>query len=183
MLIESKLKYVVLIFLLYSCKPKNTNLSINNKHLTLVDGVMLYKKQPFSGTLSSKTDTLTTYKITYVEGQKEGKEEKFFFNGNLAESRFYTNGKKYGIHRAWWNKEQLKSEYHFNSNGNYHGVMREWYSNGQLSKEFNYINGKENGAQKLWDATGRIKANYSVINGERFGLIESKNCKPIANVK
>ncbi len=182
MFFTSKIKYLILFILLNACQAK-TNIDINNKDLSLVKGLMLYKKKPFSGILFSKIDTLIIYKTTYVNGQKNGIEQKFFFNGDLAEQRFYTKGKKSGTHRAWWNKDQLKYEYHFDNNANYNGILQEWYSNGQLLKKFNYINGKEDGTQKMWDATGRIKANYSVINGERFGLIESKNCKPIANVK
>ena len=173
----SNLKYLFFIFLLNACQSKVQNLSVNDSHLSLVDGVMLYEQQPYSGILFSKTDTLTIYKVTYLKGQKHGMEQKYFHNGNLAQVRHYTKGKESGTHKAWWDKTQLMSEYHFDSVGNQIGLQREWHTNGQLAKEFNYNNGEESGAQKSWDFTGKIKANYVVINGERFGFIGSKNCK------
>jgi len=179
----NKIKCFFLCILLYACQAKVDNLDINNKELTLANGLMLYKEKPYTGTLFSKTDTLTTYKVTYVKGKKHGKEQKFFFNGDMAELRFFNDGIKNGTHHSWWNKDQLKSVKHFDSLGNYTGPHLEWYSNGQLTKELNYINGKEDGPQKKWDITGKITANYIVVNGERFGLIGSKKCNPYGKVE
>ena len=178
MFLISNIKYFFLFFLFYACQTKIDSININNKQLALVDSTMLYKEKPFSGMLFSKIDTLTNYKAAYINGKKHGKEQKFFFNGHLAELRFYNQGKKKGIHQSWWNKKQLKSEYHFDDDGNYIGTQREWHANGQLHKEFNYTKGNEDGKQKSWDFTGKISANYEVINGERFGLISSNKCKP-----
>lgn len=174
----SNLKYFLFIFCLYSCQSKVNKFNITDDNLSFSNGVMLYKEKPYSGILFSKIDTVTTYNAIYLEGKKHGKEQKFFYKGDLAELRYYTNGKKSGTHRTWWNKEQIKLEYHFDTAGNQIGTQREWYSNGQLFKEFNYHNGKEDGTQKSWDITGKINANYIVIDGERFGFIGSKNCNP-----
>ena len=183
MLTISNIKYLFFIFLVYACQHKSNKLDINNDHLALVKGVMLYKEKPYSGILFSKTDTITTSIVAYKNGKKHGKEEKFFFDGNIAESRFYTNGKKSGTHRVWWNKNQLKSEYHFDDIGNYIGPQYEWYGNGQLHKELNYTNGKEDGSQKSWNITGQITANSIVLNGERFGSISSKKCNYVSDSK
>ncbi|TSE04178.1 toxin-antitoxin system YwqK family antitoxin [Aquimarina algiphila] len=172
-----KTRYLFLIFLLYACNSEVNDLNINDRNLTLDNGYMYYKDKLYSGTLFSKIDTLTVNEITYLEGKKHGKEQKFFFNGKLAVLRFYTHGKKSGTHKAWWNNGQLKFVNHFDINGNPIGTQRAWYSNGKLAEELNYTNGKEDGTQKLWDFNGKIKANYQVLNGERFGLIGSLNCK------
>lgn len=174
----SNVQYVLLIFLLCSCQSKVHRLEITDDELNFSNGIMLYKEKPYSGILFSKIDTVTTYSAVYQEGKKHGKEQKFFYKGDLAELRYYNKGKKSGTHRSWWNKEQIKFEYHFDINGNQIGTQREWYSNGQLFKEFNYYNGKEDGPQKSWDITGKIDINYVVIAGERFGFIGSKNCNP-----
>ena len=164
--------------LLYACQTKVHKLNINDQDLALTNAIMLYEEKPYSGTLFSKTDTLITYQANYLHGIKHGKEQKYFYNGNLAEERFYTKGKKTGTHRAWWDNNQLKLEQHFDSIGQPKGSHREWYRNGQLSKEFNYRNGQEDGMQKSWDIKGELSANYVVIQGERFGFIGSKNCNP-----
>ncbi len=181
MFVVSNTKYVFLITFLSACQPSIKNLNLTNDDLAFKNEIILYKEKPYSGTLFSKNDTLTTYQAMYVDGKKHGKEQKFFYNGTIAELRFYTQGKKSGTHRSWWNKEQLKSEYHFDNTGHYIGLQQEWYPNGQLAKEFNYTNGKENGTQKTWNSAGQITANYVVINGERFGFIGSKSCKYVKN--
>ncbi|RKM92416.1 toxin-antitoxin system YwqK family antitoxin [Aquimarina sp. AD10] len=173
-----KIRFLLFLFFLNTCDSEVNNLNINDKDLALANGVMYYKDMPYSGTLSSKIDTLIVNRITYLNGKKHGKEQKFFFNGELAAVRFYTDGKKSGTHKGWWDNGQLEFVYHFDDNGNQIGMQQEWYSNGQLAKEFNFTNGKEDGTQKKWDFKGKIIANYLVINGERFGLIGSINCKP-----
>ena len=202
MLTIQNVPYLLLILVLSACQSKVITLNVTNKNLALVNGIMLYKEKPYSGMLFSKIDTLNTYKDMYVpgkvfskmdtlttytamylEGKKHGKEQKFFYNGTLAEVRFYTQGNKSGKHQTWWDKKQLKAEYHFSHAGDYMGKQREWHHNGQLAKEFNYNNGKEDGTQKLWDFDGKIKANYEVINGERFGFIGSKDCKYVIEIE
>ncbi len=173
-----KIRYLVLFFLIYACNYESIDLTIDDKNLTLSKGILSYKGKRYSGTLSSKIDTLTVNRISYLNGKKHGKEEKFFFNGKLAAVRFYTHGKKSGTHKAWWDNGQLEFVYHFDTKGNKIGIHNEWYSNGQLAKAFNFTDGKQDGTQKMWDYNGKIKANYQVINGERFGLIGSINCKP-----
>lgn len=176
--ITSSLKFIFLTLLFYGCHSKVDRITINNEHLALSNNIVLYKQKPYSGILYSKIDTVTTYRAAYVNGKKDGEEQKFFFNGKLSESKFYTQGKKTGTHRTWWNNNQLMSEYHFDYQGNYIGKQREWFSNGKLLKELNYTNGKETGNQKKWNFEGKLIANYEVIDGETFGLISSNTCKP-----
>ena len=178
MFFTSKLKYFFAVFLFYGCQPDVTSINVTSKHLSIVDSVMLYRNKPYSGTLLSKIDTVITYKVNYLDGIKHGEEQKFFFNGDKAELKYFNKGKKTGTHKSWWYNNQIKSEYHFNDTGNYIGTQREWHSNGQLIKEFNYANGKEEGKQKKWDIKGKITTNYETINGERYGLIGSNKCKP-----
>ncbi len=172
------LSSLLLILVVCSCQSNVNKLNVKDRNLDLTDGIMLYEGKPYSGVLFSKIDTLTTYTATYLDGKKHGEERKFFYDGRLASSGFYTQGKKSGTHRTWWNRDQLKSEYTYDDSGNYIGKQLEWYRNGQLSKEFHYnMNGEQDGTQKLWNLAGRIKANYEVINGKSYGLIESKDCK------
>ncbi len=177
MYVTTKIIFVFLLFSLFSCNPKTHNLDVSNKDLKPKGDLLYYKDKPFSGILSSRVDTLAINKVSYLEGRKHGEEQKLFANGKLAAIRFYQNGKKSGIHKAWWSNGQLKFIKKFDSDGNPVGIQQEWYSNGKLAKEFNYIDGKESGSQKIWDYQGKIVANYQVINGERFGLIGSVNCK------
>ena len=150
---------------------------VSDVNLKLDNGILFYNKVPFKGLLVEyySVEDLKSV-IEYVDGKKQGYERHRFKNGSLAMERFYRNGFKTGIHKAWWENGTLKFEYHFNDKGEFHGQVNEWSPSGQLYMSFNYKNGKEVGSQRLWKVDGSIKANYEVINGERFGLIGLKKC-------
>ena len=175
-----KIYTITLLFFLIACEPapQVMKLDIKNADLKLTDGIMLYKGKPYTGNTFFKNDTIVINTASYVNGKKHGEEKRFFYNGNVAVSRSYTNGEPTGTHKTWWENKQLKSVYDFDEAGNKIGIHREWYRDGRLAKEFHYTNGKEDGTQKIWNLDGEIEANYIVINGERFGLIGSVNCKP-----
>ncbi len=177
MLTSIKIKYIPLILLIFSCQSKALKLDIKAKNLSLTNGIMLYKDKPYTGVLYSKNDTITLYRVSYLKGIKHGKEERFYFDGLPASQRFYTNGKKVGVHKGWWSNQQPKFITHFDNAGNLTSTQREWLSNGMLIKELHFANGNEKGWQKSWDINGKIKSNYVVINGERFGLIGYNKCK------
>jgi antitoxin component YwqK of YwqJK toxin-antitoxin module len=164
-----------------SCHEKETEsvleLNIDNPKLKIINGVVFYEKAPFLGIIKNFDEVnQTNNRAMYVDGKKDGVEEKRFLNEAIAEQRFYTDGLKSGIHKSWWKNGVLKFEYHFDNKGFYNGTVKDWYQNGQLVKEFNYVNGKEKGPQKMWLINGNIKANYTVVNGDRFGLIGLKKC-------
>ena len=136
-----KIICILLIFNLFSCKPKTYHLDVSNTDLESKENLLYYKNQPFSGTLSSKVDTVVINEANYLNGKKHGKEQKLYANGEIAVLRFYQNGKKSGIHKAWWNNGQLKFVRQFDNYGNPTGIQQEWYSNGKLAKELHYMNG------------------------------------------
>lgn len=163
-----------------SCQKKQVLEAVivksDDAELQLVNGTLLYKNVPFTGTLFhydalNQTDNETQY----VSGKKEGLELKKYTDQSIAEERHYKKGLKVGIHKGYWKNGEWKFEYHY-KDGVYHGYFREWYPNGQMVKDFHYLNGKEEGAQRMWRSDGKIRANYVVKNGERFGLIGLKKC-------
>jgi antitoxin component YwqK of YwqJK toxin-antitoxin module len=178
--------YFFLITAFLSCKnTRQTTVELlkSNTNLQLKNGVLFYKSDLFSGSISSFDQVNQTKNTsTYLKGKKNGEETKFFLNDLIAERRFYTNGLKTGIHQGFWNNGDLKFEFHFNKKGEYHGTVKEWYQNNQIFKAFNYKNGKEVGSQKMWQSNGNIRANYVVKNKERFGLIGLKKCYSV-NIK
>ena len=172
--------YIAILCCFISCKEgEKAQLVLFEEHtqLQLNNGVLYYNDAPFNGTLKSFNKVNQTKNtVNYLNGKKEGEERKLFQNDSLAELRFYKNGLKVGLHKAWRESGQQLFEYPYSNQGVYHGTIKEWYANGQLVREFNYINGKEVGSQKMWLSNGNIRANYTVVNGERFGLIGLKKC-------
>ena len=145
--------------------------------LELINGVLMYEDQPFSGSIESYFDSgKIKSKVFLNKGKKEGLETIWYPNDSVFSERYYKNGLKTGIHQAWWVNGNPKFLYHFNEKGEYHGNVKEWYETGTLFRDFNYVNRRETGSQRMWYITGKIKANYEVVNGERFGLIGLKKC-------
>jgi len=172
--------FITILCCFISCNEREkATLVLFKEHsqLQLNNGVLYYNDAPFNGTLKSFNEVNQTRNTTnYMHGKKDGEERKIDQNGTLAELRYYKNGLKVGVHKAWRKNGQQLFEYPYNNLGRYHGAMKEWYANGQLVRLFNYVDGKEVGPQKMWLSNGNIKANYTVVHGERYGLIGLKKC-------
>ncbi|WP_424003598.1 toxin-antitoxin system YwqK family antitoxin [Maribacter sp. IgM3_T14_3] len=162
---------------LFSCNKEKVIVDKANDEIELVNGVLFYQNTPFNGLLVSKYDDSTfKTKLEYVDGRKDGYEKQWYPNGQLSQTRWYTEGLKTGNHIGWWEDGLQKFSYQFNEKGEYEGNRKEWYRNGKLILDFNYYKGKEIGSQRMWTDSGKIRANYVVKNGERFGLIGLKKC-------
>lgn len=137
---------------------------------------LLYRGSYFTGiTYSLHSSGDTSVIGTYVKGQLDGWNRKWFTDGQLMEERFYRKGKKEGLHKGYWENHKPRFEYAF-VDGEHHGSFSEWYQNGQLFKQMNFVNGYEEGSQRLWWENGSVRANYVVKNGRRYGLIGLKLC-------
>lgn len=179
-------KHILLLFVIcVSCstpvKENQLIVTYQQRFFLMKDGILLYRGKPFTGKLLTYDEINKTHdSAIYKNGKKHGKEEKRYVSDVLAEQRFYTNGVKTGVHKAWWPNKTLRFQYHFNQEGAYHGTVEEWYENGQPFKVFNYKDGKESGSQKMWQIDGKLRANFVTIRGERFGLIGLKKCYSIS---
>ena len=180
-----KIIYILVLTIVFtSCNNIKTIVSIDslNSELELVNGILKLSNNPFTGRLTANyVNKNLKSEVFYTDGKKNGSEKYWFENGDLAQERFYINGFKSGIHKGWWKSANPKFVYHFNDRGAYNGEVKEWYRSGQPYMSFNYENGKEKGSQRLWKMNGTIKANYEVVNGERFGLIGLKKCSNVSN--
>lgn len=189
-MLRLKIKYLlyILVFLV-SCNQKETRNTVDtnvqernrsDSQFDLDNGVLFYKKEPYSGIVNSfyKTGELKA-KSVYFKGKRNGFYNGWYENGDVFFERFYKNGFKYGEHKGWYKNGQLSFVYYFNELGEYNGEIKEWYENGQLLRAFNYVKGREEGNQKMWQPNGKIRANYVTKNGERFGLIGLKKCYTI----
>lgn len=173
--------FIWILISFFSCEKQQEKgtlyVQYPNKNIELKNGVLFYKRAPFSGILTSFNEVNKTNDISeYLNGKKEGEELKKYLNNTIAEQRYYKKGLKTGIHKAWWEDGSQKFLYHFNNKGEYDGNVKIWYANGQLYKDFNYKKGKESGSQKMWQGDGKLRANFVTKNGERFGLIGLKKC-------
>lgn len=181
---------VVVLFVLFSCNagtskkedpkiaktvPQNWKSHINPDFSNHQDTVY-FAGQFFTGfryALFPNGDT--QFVKAYFNGVEEGAQKTWYDNKQLAEQRFYINGKKEGLQQGWWPDGSPKFMYTANSDA-YTGELKEWNFAGLLYKHFHYVNGQEEGSQKLlWD-NGTVRANYVVRNGKKYGLIGLKLC-------
>lgn len=125
----------------------------------------------------------TTSLEGFWNGLQEGETKKWYNNRQLAEYRTYIEGKKEGIHQAWWLNGKPKFLFGV-SNDEYCDSLKEWNSEGLLTKFFHYKNGQEEGSQRLWWEDGKVRANYVIKNGKKYGLTGVKLCSnPYDSIK
>jgi antitoxin component YwqK of YwqJK toxin-antitoxin module len=174
---------LIVSIMLFACKEQKSGSMemikrpADDPALSVLNGIVYYKKQLFSGEVYLLYPGGDTAGISgYAAGKENGWHRKWYSNKSLSEERFYKDGRKEGIHKAWWENGKPKFEYHF-ENDEHEGELKEWFVDGKPSRLFHYSKGHEEGNQKMWWDDGRIRANYIVRDGERFGLLGQKLCK------
>lgn len=151
-------------------------INVNDSGFVKHQDTVYYRDKYFTGYQFSLYPTGDTAFIgSYFNGVEEGIQRKWYANKQLAEERFYINGKKEGTHQGWWPDGKQKFMFEVNNN-EYNGEFKEWYSSGLLGKQFHYSNGQENGSERLWWDNGTVRANYVIRNGRKYGLIGLKTC-------
>ena len=194
-----KVIFCLLLLGLFSCKENTQKQENSSKKAKKVPSVytlatssgfvfrqdtLYFNNQKYSGYVydiyASKD---TAFVIGYLHGLQEGICKKWYEEKHqIAEDRYFVDGKKEGIHRAWFANGQVKFEFVI-SNDVYIGELKEWFSNRLLAKHFHYKNGQEEGSQKMWWDNGTIRANYVIKNGKKYGLLGVKLCKNVENDK
>ncbi len=157
--------------------PTDTILTIA-KEKQIINGVLFYKGQPFSGVVVSYFDSANKYLQniqSYFNGKEEGWMYTYFITGNKESKRYFHLGEKDSIHTGWWNDGSLRFEYHF-SKGNYDGSFKEFYeASGNPLREVWYNNGFDS-VGRGWRANGKLFMNYTHKNGRRYGLLNAQPC-------
>jgi hypothetical protein len=151
-------------------------INANNSGFTKHQDTVYYQQKYFTGyQFSLFPNGDTAFINSFFNGVEEGVQKKWYANKQLAEERFYINGKKEGTHQGWW--PDGKPKFSFNAyNDEYNGEFKEWYFSGLLGKQFHYVNGQEEGSQRLWWDNGTVRANYVIRNGKKYGLIGLVTC-------
>jgi len=156
--------------------------SKQSPRLAIKNDTVFLGANKFNGYLYSlypdSNDTLSVE--SYATGILHGISKKWFSNKQLAEERNYQYGQKSGRQNGFWENGNKRFEFTAEKDFN-QGVSREWMVNGMLFHLGNYENGQEEGKQQLWYENGKIRANYVIIKGRRYGLLGTKNCKNVSD--
>lgn len=157
-------------------------ISSSSKELKKVNDTLYFKNVRFEGIIyelyNASSDTLAI--ASYNNGVLDGISKKWYSNKKLMEIRSYKEGQKNGKQQAFFENGNKKFE--FNAiNDQYQGELKEWNIKGDLIHLATYKNGQEEGAQKMWYDNGKIRANYVMLNGKRYGLLGTKNCTNVSD--
>ncbi|MBW2964763.1 toxin-antitoxin system YwqK family antitoxin, partial [Candidatus Woesearchaeota archaeon] len=107
------------------------------------------------------------WQVTYSDGKLEEKLFGLSEYGNRQEST-YVNGKREGKQYKWYDNGQKYAEENY-VNGKEEGKQFRWHKNGQKYAEENYVNGKEEGKQFRWHKNGQKYAEENYVNGKIEG--------------
>ncbi|MBW0435891.1 hypothetical protein HGB47_19985 [Leptospira yasudae] len=141
---------------------------------------LYYKRMLFTGILKTDVPALgETQTARYTAGLEDGEFLSVNKEGRVMERRFFREGLKEGVHRAWFPNGNNRFYAEFRS-GKYANDRWEWYENGKPSL---YEKFDENGkliVVKKWNRNGQIYMNTVIaVDGSSVGLPGSKICEPI----
>jgi antitoxin component YwqK of YwqJK toxin-antitoxin module len=110
------------------------------------------------GTSIGMTATGTmSYIENYKNGELDGPRKVYNTNNTgLMEEEYYSDGKKHGNYRYWYQNGKLKEEGRY-VHGVRDGVTIIYYENGSKSAEFTYKNGQLDGEASSNYADGKVK--------------------------
>ena len=106
-------------------------------------------------------------------GVIEGLVEEWDIDGNLEETRNYSNNKllehvKFHKNGHLWHRYK----YYPDKTGYIHELF---YKNGQLKETCNYVNGKIEGLLEKWYNNGEFKESCNYVSGKKISTIEIWN--------
>jgi antitoxin component YwqK of YwqJK toxin-antitoxin module len=121
-----------------------------------IDGIFYKNSEIFTGTyINFYTENQIKSEVKIRKGEKHGKTNIYFENGNLNEIRSYKHN---AMHGKWtmFNEHGIKVSIARYKNGNKHGKWTIWNDYGNLLYELEYANGKKAGVWKKYDEQGKL---------------------------
>ena len=92
--------------------------------------------------------------VPYLEGRKEGLEQKFDADGNLTAEINYVSGKKNGMASGYFPTRETAFRKRY-ENGKVVGKLKCYFPNGKQAAEFSYQDGKKEGTAKIYGNQAR----------------------------
>jgi len=104
-----------------------------------------------------------------------------YLNAGIIDYIEFKKGKD-GVHKEWYENEQLKEEWNYKNNKE-DGLCRGWWKNGNLKFKYFYVLGVENGEWKEWNINGKLVVEEIYTNGELVSNREYENDKLLTTAK
>ena len=100
------------------------------------------------------------------KGQKQGRSESRYSNGQCWTEIFYHNDKFHGSYLVYYENGVLQESMMF-QDGILHGPYQKYDANGRLQVSFQYNHGKRHGKYEYWPNPSQ--SSYSIVSWYRFG--------------
>lgn len=151
-------------------------LELNDPAFVVADGRLSRDGRPFTGhVFGLHSNGHVSQRGSYVEGRKEGVQERYHFNGRIVERLRYHLDKKEGLQQGWYGEGPRHYEAYYKQ-GVLDGKYVEWHQNGQVFREQEFNDGLE-AAQKIFYENGSTYSNYVVKNERIYGEKSSPLCQ------
>ncbi|HNL07428.1 MAG TPA: toxin-antitoxin system YwqK family antitoxin [Chitinophagales bacterium] len=105
----------------------------------------------------------------YEQGILDGKWERWYTSGKVAERCSYVKGKKSGEAVWYYESGQILTVYHY-QNGQIEGSVLSYYENGQIKSETNFVHNEMEGIAKFYYPNHQIKIESKYKSGKKEGI-------------
>jgi len=110
-------------------------------------------------------------RVEYTAGQRNGKEQNFYPNGNVAEETIWKNGLKNGYWKQFFENGQLKSTATY-VNDLLEGAYMAWYPDGKKHVDGAYRHDVPHGEWKRYDEKEKLASTIKYADGNITNLDE-----------
>lgn len=116
----------------------------------------------------------------FQAGKEHGRETTVSTtSGLLLEERYYSHGKKTGVHRGWYKNGKYRFYTEF-ENGKNKNEFWDWHRNGNVYRYIKYDKTGEILVAKVWRSNGQIYSNQLFKEGKFVGLGGNALCDRIS---
>lgn len=101
---------------------------------------------------------------TYADGEKEGRQIRYYENGNVWEDATLLDGKYHGDYYYYYENGNIKREKEYDK-GVAIGEVVTYYENGERRSLARIQEGEINGELKIWDEQGELTGSINFEDG------------------
>jgi len=96
------------------------------------------------------------HKINFKDGEKHGKSEYYWRNGNVKSIAYWDMGNQFGQGLFYYDNGKIKESIYIKE-GEFHGVAEDYYESGNLKSSKKYWYGKNCDTSKIFYDNGNLK--------------------------
>lgn len=112
-------------------------------------------------------------KGNYINNRPSGNYSRYYANGKLKESGFFSDEKQQGTLTRYYSNGQIAYLASFGTEGKENGTVKHYFENGKIQAEYTLSGGKLNGIYRQYNENGTVKFAYNTVNGKMVETIKN----------